>query len=304
MSTPLRDEPRAKRPADVDRRRKHEATHRCALGAGGLRPFAALGLVMTRRSSSRVARYRTSLVIARRVSSRVARHRPSPVISACMQPAPSDIDPAPRRAASEATGSRDRGCCSARRFAERHPRSTGNEPTQPGGPLVPSRLCNAAPQRSLRTALRAESGRTSDSPSIPPGEVDLAQIPIFRTIRTSSRLSALSNSRGEAARTSGRRRPSMSKSPAWGSHPVSSSTIRTVFSLSRTPHAAIRRRTMAVVAGLAACLAGGAVAGGSNCCVANGGVGCDDAECQDLVWAADEFCCSTQWDSLCANAAN
>jgi len=178
-STPLRDEPRAKRPADVDRRRKHEATHRCALGAGGLRPFAALGLVMTRRASSRVARYRTSLVIARQVSSRVARHRPSPVISACMQPAPSDIDPAPRRAASEATGSRDRGCCSARRFAERHPRSTGNEPTQPGGPLVPSRLCNAAPQRSLRTALRAESGRTSDSPSIPPGEVDLAQIPIF-----------------------------------------------------------------------------------------------------------------------------
>jgi len=61
---------------------------------------------------------------------------------------------------------------------------------------------------------------------------------------------------------------------------------------------------MAVVAGLAACLAGGAVAGGSNCCVANGGVGCDDAECQDLVCAADEFCCSTQWDSLCANAAN
>jgi len=50
-ATPLRDEPRAKRPADVDRRRKHEASRRCALGAGGLRPFAALGLVMTRRVS-------------------------------------------------------------------------------------------------------------------------------------------------------------------------------------------------------------------------------------------------------------
>jgi len=73
-STPLRDEPRAKRPADVDRRRKHEASRRCALGAGGLRPFAALGLVMTRRSSSRVARHRTSSVIARRSASRVACH--------------------------------------------------------------------------------------------------------------------------------------------------------------------------------------------------------------------------------------
>jgi len=67
-ATPLRDEPRAKRPADVDRRRKHEASRRCALGAGGLRPFAALGLVMTRRSLSRVARHDTSLVIPSRSS--------------------------------------------------------------------------------------------------------------------------------------------------------------------------------------------------------------------------------------------
>jgi len=74
-STPLRDEPRAKRPADVDRRRKHEASRRCAIGAGGLRPFAALGLVMTRRVSSHVARHRTSRVIARRSSSRVACHQ-------------------------------------------------------------------------------------------------------------------------------------------------------------------------------------------------------------------------------------
>jgi len=133
MSTALRDEPRAKRPADVHRLRKHEAARRCALGAGGLRPFAALGLVIACRvssrvarhrasrviacrSSSRVARHRASRVIARRVSSRVACHRASRVISACMQPAPLNVDCAPRRAASEATG-RCSSAAEARGFA-------------------------------------------------------------------------------------------------------------------------------------------------------------------------------------------
>ncbi len=49
---PRGDEPRAKRLADVHRRRKHEPARRCALGIGGLRPFAALGLVIARRVSS------------------------------------------------------------------------------------------------------------------------------------------------------------------------------------------------------------------------------------------------------------
>ena len=44
-------------------------------------------------------------------------------------------------------------------------------------------------------------------------------------------------------------------------------------------------------------------AGGSNCCVANGGVGCDDAACQAAVCAIDPFCCSTAWDGICASEA-
>ena len=38
--------------------------------------------------------------------------------------------------------------------------------------------------------------------------------------------------------------------------------------------------------------------GTSSCCVANGGVGCDDATCQSTVCACDPFCCTTSWDSL------
>jgi hypothetical protein len=44
--------------------------------------------------------------------------------------------------------------------------------------------------------------------------------------------------------------------------------------------------------------------GTSNCCVANGGVGCDDLTCQDAVCAADSFCCTTSWDGICADEAN
>jgi hypothetical protein len=44
--------------------------------------------------------------------------------------------------------------------------------------------------------------------------------------------------------------------------------------------------------------------GGSTCCFASGGLGCDDAVCTDCVCAQDAFCCHTSWDSLCAGAAN
>lgn len=42
----------------------------------------------------------------------------------------------------------------------------------------------------------------------------------------------------------------------------------------------------------------------NGCCVANNSPGCDDAECEALICASDPFCCETQWDSLCADAAN
>jgi hypothetical protein len=41
----------------------------------------------------------------------------------------------------------------------------------------------------------------------------------------------------------------------------------------------------------------------SNCCEANGGLGCDDAECQAAVCAVDPFCCDTAWDGICADEA-
>lgn len=41
----------------------------------------------------------------------------------------------------------------------------------------------------------------------------------------------------------------------------------------------------------------------SNCCVASGGLGCDDQTCQDTVCAADDFCCTGGWDDTCAAEA-
>ena len=35
----------------------------------------------------------------------------------------------------------------------------------------------------------------------------------------------------------------------------------------------------------------------------NGGLGCDDATCETTICAADSFCCDTQWDQICADAA-
>lgn len=42
----------------------------------------------------------------------------------------------------------------------------------------------------------------------------------------------------------------------------------------------------------------------SDCCTPNGGLGCEDEDCEALVCAADEFCCDTLWDQLCADAAS
>ena len=40
-----------------------------------------------------------------------------------------------------------------------------------------------------------------------------------------------------------------------------------------------------------------------NCYVPHEGIGCNDATCCSLVCAADPFCCNTEWDSICADAA-
>ncbi|MGP1346004.1 MAG: trypsin-like serine peptidase [Phycisphaerales bacterium] len=41
----------------------------------------------------------------------------------------------------------------------------------------------------------------------------------------------------------------------------------------------------------------------SDCCVANGTPGCDNAQCQNLICGQDPFCCNNQWDQICADAA-
>jgi hypothetical protein len=48
---------------------------------------------------------------------------------------------------------------------------------------------------------------------------------------------------------------------------------------------------------------GGGCGTGGDCCVAGTGPGCIDVECCTLICAGDAFCCDTQWDQLCANAA-
>lgn len=44
--------------------------------------------------------------------------------------------------------------------------------------------------------------------------------------------------------------------------------------------------------------------GTSNCCFANGGLGCDDKACTAAVCAIDAFCCDSGWDAICAGEAN
>ena len=46
---------------------------------------------------------------------------------------------------------------------------------------------------------------------------------------------------------------------------------------------------------------GGSLA--ADCCTPHSGTHCDDADCCASVCAADPFCCGTQWDTVCANAA-
>ncbi len=48
---------------------------------------------------------------------------------------------------------------------------------------------------------------------------------------------------------------------------------------------------------------GGGCGTGGDCCVAGTAPGCADVECCTLICAADAFCCDTQWDQLCADAA-
>jgi hypothetical protein len=52
-----------------------------------------------------------------------------------------------------------------------------------------------------------------------------------------------------------------------------------------------------------ACTVDGCAPGSSNCCEANGGLGCDDRACEAAVCAADAFCCETEWDGICAGEA-
>jgi hypothetical protein len=44
-------------------------------------------------------------------------------------------------------------------------------------------------------------------------------------------------------------------------------------------------------------------AGSGNCCIANGGLGCEDDVCEASVCALDPFCCETAWDGICAGEA-
>ncbi len=42
----------------------------------------------------------------------------------------------------------------------------------------------------------------------------------------------------------------------------------------------------------------------SDCCEPNGTPGCDDPQCVNIICGQDPFCCDTEWDTVCANAAN
>ncbi len=49
---------------------------------------------------------------------------------------------------------------------------------------------------------------------------------------------------------------------------------------------------------------GGGGGGGGDCCVANPGTTCcSDQACCDMICASDPYCCQTEWDQICADAA-
>ena len=52
------------------------------------------------------------------------------------------------------------------------------------------------------------------------------------------------------------------------------------------------------------CGDGGGGGGTGACCAPNGSPGCEDSECQSLICNADPFCCDTEWDQVCSDAAN
>jgi N-acetylneuraminic acid mutarotase len=68
-----------------------------------------------------------------------------------------------------------------------------------------------------------------------------------------------------------------------------------------------RSRVTAVWTGTEAIFWGGengGSGGGCDCCFPNGGLGCNDSTCEDLVCGQDSFCCNVAWDSICAEQAS
>ncbi|MBX7078823.1 MAG: hypothetical protein K1X88_06510 [Nannocystaceae bacterium] len=51
----------------------------------------------------------------------------------------------------------------------------------------------------------------------------------------------------------------------------------------------------------AACVGGGG--DGADCCIANLGLGCSDATIEACVCGIDDYCCSVEWDDVCAGEA-
>ncbi len=49
---------------------------------------------------------------------------------------------------------------------------------------------------------------------------------------------------------------------------------------------------------------GGCANAGGDCCEANGTPGCGDSGCQQTVCGVDSYCCTVEWDDLCADIAN
>jgi hypothetical protein len=47
----------------------------------------------------------------------------------------------------------------------------------------------------------------------------------------------------------------------------------------------------------------GCTSGGVDCCTAHLGTGCGTPACESAICGADTFCCDTEWDDVCANAA-
>jgi len=46
-----------------------------------------------------------------------------------------------------------------------------------------------------------------------------------------------------------------------------------------------------------------AIAPVTNCCFVNGGTGCNNSICEDIVCSFDSFCCEFEWDGKCVSAA-